>query len=155
MIILLIVGAVAFAAWWYWKQLNAEPQPTAVVRPVRKAPVPVPATTSVVAGAPAGPRAGEAPATTHTIAPSSVAPVSAVNKFTIQIELVCQDASLRKAKSIGGDNIWSTPVTYRGQQCYRVFWGRYPTRATAEAAVGEVPAGLRGSKPVAVTIPTP
>jgi uncharacterized protein DUF4388 len=168
MIVLLIVGAAAFAAWWYWKQLNAEPMPTAVVRPVRKAPViatpppppPAPApppapspqpvlaqpapspTPSVVAGAPAGKRAGGAPATTQ-----------AANKFTIQIELVCQDASLRKATSIGGDKVWSSPVTYRGQQCYRVFWGRYPTRAAAEAAVGDVPGGLRSSKPVAVPIP--
>jgi septal ring-binding cell division protein DamX len=177
MIVLLIIGAASFAAWWYWKQLNAEPVPIEVVRPMKPpvnvtpipppapvpgpAPVPAPApqpvlaqpapaptpTPSVVAGAPAGTRAGGAPATTLA--------TQAANKFTLQVELVCQDASLRKATAMGGDKVWSSPITYRGQQCYRVFWGRYPTRAAAEAAVGEIPAGLRGSKPVAVTIPTP
>src|SRR5439155_13996953 len=63
-IVLLIIGGAAFGAWWYWKQLNAEPLPTEVVRPVRKppvnvtpipppapvpAPVPVPAPQPVIA----------------------------------------------------------------------------------------------------------
>jgi len=162
MIVLLIIGAVAFGAWWYWKQLNAEPQPTEVVRPVRKPPVvatptpppaPAPVPTPVPAPAPqpvlAQPVAAPAPVPVPTRAPATAA------KFTLQVELVCQDASLRKATAVGGDKVWSSPITYRGQQCYRVFWGRYPTRAAAEAAVGEIPAELRGSKPVAVPIPTP
>ncbi|MDQ6801359.1 MAG: hypothetical protein M3041_11020 [Acidobacteriota bacterium] len=159
MIVLLIIGAAAFAAWWYWKQLNAEPLPTAVLRPVRKAPViatppapmPVPVPAPLPARAPqpvvAQPAPAPAPATPHS--------TQAANKFTIQVELVCQEASLRKATAIGGDKVWSAPISYRGQKCYRVFWGRYPTRAAAEAAAGDVPAGLRSSKPVAVTIPTP
>jgi hypothetical protein len=164
MIVLLIIGAAAFAAWWYWKQLNAEPMPTAVVRPVRKAPViatppPAPAPVPVSAPAPvpvSAPAPVPVPAQQPVIARPAPVPIPVPitsAKFTVQIELVCQDASLRKATSIGGDKVWSSPVTYRGQQCYRVFWGRYPTRAAAEAAVGEVPAGLRSSKPVAVPIP--
>ncbi len=162
MIVLLIVGAAAFAAWWYWKQLNAEPQPTAVARPVKKAPViatptpppaPAPVPEPVTAPAPqpvlAKPVAVPVPVPVPTPAPATS------GKFTLQVELVCQEASLRKATAMGGDKVWSSPIAYRGQQCYRVFWGRYPTRAAAEASVGEVPAALRASKPVAVTIPTP
>ena len=166
MIVLLIIGAAAFGAWWYWKQLNAEPQPTEVVRPVRKAPViaaptptpppaPVPVPAPLPAPAPQPVLAQPVTAPAPTPAPTPAPAPATTAKFTLQVELVCQDASLRKATSMGGDKVWSLPITYRGQQCYRVFWGRYPTRAAAEAAVGEIPAGLRGSKPVAVTIPTP
>jgi septal ring-binding cell division protein DamX len=54
---------------------------------------------------------------------------------------------------MGGNKVWSAPITYRGQQCYRVFWGRYATREAAEGAIGQIPAALRGSKPVVVSIP--
>ena len=175
MIVLLLIGAAAFATWWYWKQLNAEPQPIEVSRPVKKAtapaPPPVPSPESQVPSPQTSPQspvpsqpvassAAPAPATAPVPVPVP-APAGRLGtgdsglKFTLQIELVCQDASLRKATSIGGDKVWSSPITYRGQQCYRVFWGRYPTRAAAEGSVGEIPAGLKGSKPVAVPIPTP
>ena len=77
----------------------------------------------------------------------------AANKFTIQIELVCQQSSLQKAMNMGGASVWSAPISYRGQQCHRVFFGRYATRAEAEAATSQVPSMLRASKPVVVAIP--
>ena len=74
-------------------------------------------------------------------------------KFTLQFELVCQSVSLAKAIEAGGDNVWFVPITYRGQQCYRVFWGHYDTRDAAEAEASRIPASLHGGKPVVVTVP--
>ncbi|HYS53673.1 MAG TPA: DUF4388 domain-containing protein [Thermoanaerobaculia bacterium] len=165
LVVLLIAGAVAFSVWYYMKRLNAEPQPTAVARPVKKpivvappppAPVPIsaPAPQPVAAPEPPTPQI-PLPAARGEGGPAKAGPGEGPAKFTLQIELVCQKSSLNKAAAIGGDKIWSAPITYRGQQCYRVFWGRYPTKGDAENATSQVPASLRSSKPVAVTIPTP
>ncbi len=75
--------------------------------------------------------------------------------FTVQFELVCQASSLAKAVEAGGENVWFTPISYRGQSCYRVFWGHYDTREAADAAAGRIPAALRSSKPVVVAVPKP
>src|SRR6185369_5953383 len=48
--------------------------------------------------------------------------------YTVQFELVCQESSLGKAIEAGGQKVWFVPITYRGQACYRVFFGRYKTR---------------------------
>ena len=153
-IVLLILAAAAFGGWYWWKGQAPEQKKPVVVKP------PVTQTTEVNTGAPAavipppqpsvgaGPPAGTVPA-------REPAPTQSSAKFTIQIELVCQESSLKKAMDIGGANVWSVPINYRGQQCHRVFWGHYGDRAEAEAATTQVPAGLRGSKPVVVTIPQP
>jgi cytoskeletal protein RodZ len=73
--------------------------------------------------------------------------------YTVQFELVCQTASLAKAVSAGGANVWFLPTDYRGQSCYRVFWGRYDSRDAAIAALGKIPSSLRGSSPVVINIP--
>jgi septal ring-binding cell division protein DamX len=53
----------------------------------------------------------------------------------------------------GGQKIWFIPTMYRGQSCYRVFWGRYPTREAAALAAGSIPQALRGAAPAVVRIP--
>src|SRR5262249_36747824 len=139
LVFLLIAGAVAFGVWYYAKQLKAEPQPTAVARPVKKAdlaPPPTPAPASVPT--PVAPVPVPVPVAVPVPPPApspSPAPVVDSAKFTLQIELVCQEASLQKAREIGGDKVWSAPIAYRGQQCHRVFWGRYATKGEAESAV--------------------
>ncbi len=70
--------------------------------------------------------------------------------FTLQFELVCQSPSLQKAIEAGGSNVWFVQSTYQGKSCYRVFWGRYTSLASANAAAGTLPAALRGSKPVVI-----
>jgi hypothetical protein len=72
--------------------------------------------------------------------------------YTVQFELVCETASVTKALRDGGDKIWFAPITYRGRDCYRVFWGRYDTKGAAEAAAKSVPKSLGGSG-VVVKIP--
>ncbi|MFA6955860.1 MAG: DUF4388 domain-containing protein [Thermoanaerobaculia bacterium] len=71
--------------------------------------------------------------------------------FTVQFELVCRDASVEKAISVGGSKIWFLPTSYRGEQCYRVFWGRYTNRADAERGINEIPSSLRGGKPSVIS----
>lgn len=74
-------------------------------------------------------------------------------KYTAQVELVCETASVTRALQSGGSNVWFVPTTFRGRSCYRIFWGRFDSHEAALAAVGSIPAGLRGSVPVVVKVP--
>ena len=73
--------------------------------------------------------------------------------YTVQFELVCQSGSLAKAIDEGGSKVWFVPITYRGQSCYRVFWGRFNSRESAALAVGGIPRALRGPAPSVVRVP--
>jgi hypothetical protein len=63
-------------------------------------------------------------------------------RFAIQLELACEVPSLSEA--FGHDrpagNMWVVPTPYRGKTCFRVLWGRYPTREAADGALGSAPA---------------
>ena len=72
--------------------------------------------------------------------------------YTVQFELVCETASVTKALR-GGGEVWFVPITYRGRDCYRVFWGRYETRDAALAATKSIPKALAAGAPVVVKIP--
>ncbi len=71
--------------------------------------------------------------------------------FTVQFALVCRDASIEGTVRTGGSKVWYVPITYRGESCYRVFWGRYVTQEQAERGAAEIPASLRGGKPSVVS----
>ncbi|HEX7190766.1 MAG TPA: DUF4388 domain-containing protein [Thermoanaerobaculia bacterium] len=78
----------------------------------------------------------------------------ATGSYTVQFELVCQTSSLTKAVQAGGSNVWFVPFSYKGQGCYRVFWGHYATKAEAQKGLAEIPATLRSeSKPAVVSVP--
>ena len=163
MIVVLILVAASYGGWYYWKDLKSKGQlPSFVQAKAQPKPVvqPRPAVLHTAAPTPAPqppplpvPTRVQLPAPTPAPAPVAPQPAAGNDQFTIQVELVCQQASLNKATEIGGSKVWSSPIAYRGQACHRVFWGRYPTRDAAEAAVAQVPSGLRGSKPVVVSIP--
>ena len=70
--------------------------------------------------------------------------------YTIQFEIVCETASVTLALNEGGTPVWFIPIQYRERPCYRVFWGRYETEEAAAAATAEIPASLRGGRPVVV-----
>src|SRR5438132_1016141 len=159
LIVVLILAAAGFGGWYWWTQMRNGGQAPSPV-PIAKHPV-IKTMPSVAASVPPAPEPAKTPAPTPVRAPVPVAPVpvpaapAPADHFTVQIELVCQEASLKKAVDIGGANVWSIPITYHGQQCHRVFWGRYATRESAENDTSTIPAGLRSSKPAVVTIPQP
>ncbi|HYM60565.1 MAG TPA: DUF4388 domain-containing protein [Thermoanaerobaculia bacterium] len=73
--------------------------------------------------------------------------------FTIQFEVACETSSVDRAVKEGGTSIWFVPVEYHNRACYRVFWGKYPTREEAVKAIGQIPKDLRGGTPVVMAIP--
>jgi septal ring-binding cell division protein DamX len=78
---------------------------------------------------------------------------TAPGNYTVQFELVCQPGSITKALEQGGKSVWFVSLSYRGESCYRVFWGHYDTQAAASAAVSTIPKALRGAAPVVVRVP--
>jgi len=73
--------------------------------------------------------------------------------FTVQIQILCDPSNLGKAINAGGQNLWFVPQAIGGRSCYRVFWGRYGTRAEAQAALGQVPASLRDRNSAVKPVP--
>ncbi|MGH9369249.1 MAG: hypothetical protein ACRD3M_16430, partial [Thermoanaerobaculia bacterium] len=62
------------------------------------------------------------------------------NRFAIQLELVCEIASLEEAWRYNrGRAMWLLPAVHGGRDCFRVFWGRYPTLEAARRAKAGIP----------------
>ena len=63
------------------------------------------------------------------------------NRYAIQVELACEEPTLRKAFDAdpSGRRIWLAPYSFRGRSCYRVLWGRYRDLASARAAKSGLP----------------
>jgi septal ring-binding cell division protein DamX len=163
-VVLLIIVAAGFGGWYWWST-RSKPVVAQTITPARPIPKPhvePPKVAAEVGGSAtpvepqpkaAQPAPAPAPAPAPPPQPQPQPRPASAAKFTIQVELVCQQLSLQKAIEIGGASVWSAPISYRGQQCHRVFYGRYATRTEAEAATSQVPAALRASKPVVVAIP--
>lgn len=70
--------------------------------------------------------------------------VSGRSGYALQLEIVCEEASVREGLSrAGGDSYFLLPYTHRGRSCYRVLWGVYPSQSAAAAAAGSVPEFFR------------
>ncbi|MEO8348928.1 MAG: DUF4388 domain-containing protein [Acidobacteriota bacterium] len=62
------------------------------------------------------------------------------NRFSIQLELVCELPSLEEAWVYDRQgSMWLLTASHQGRTCFRVFWGRYRTLEEARAALGSVP----------------
>jgi hypothetical protein len=60
--------------------------------------------------------------------------------YTIQLELVCELASLAEAWRFDRRaEMWLAPADHGGRPCFRVFWGRYPDLDSARRAKSSVP----------------
>ena len=60
--------------------------------------------------------------------------------YTIQLELVCELPSLEEAwRYDRGGAMWLLVADHRGRECFKVFWGGYPTLEEARAAKASVP----------------
>ncbi len=77
-------------------------------------------------------------------------------RFTVQLELVCEVPSLTQAWShdrpVG--SMWVTTTSFKGRTCFKLYWGRYPTREEAERALASAPAFFSTSRnhPMVVAI---
>jgi hypothetical protein len=71
-------------------------------------------------------------------------------RFSYQLLTACAPDTIAKAvQAVGADDMFILPVSFQGRSCYRLCWGLYDTRPTAEAARGSVPAYFRqgGTQP--------
>lgn len=134
---------------------TAAPVPTATV-----APAPPPATVTETAALPVvtpkAPASTPAAATAARERYDAMAREYAANpsgNFTVQIQILCDPSNLGKAISAGGQNVWFVPQTIGGRSCYRVFWGRFETRAQAQAGLGQVPAALKDPNSAVKAVP--
>jgi len=73
--------------------------------------------------------------------------------FTVQIQILCDPANLEKLVRDGGANIWFVPQTIGDRSCYRVFWGRYTTRAEAQTGLASVPRSIRDASAAVKGVP--
>lgn len=132
----------------------ASAKPTPVAAPTTRAPEPK-APTPAPAPQPASVKPASAPVTPspskYTAQAQQYAKEAATVPFTVQFALVCRDASIENNVRLGGSKIWYVPISYRGETCYKVYWGRYSTREQAERGVGEIPSALRSGKPSVVS----
>jgi hypothetical protein len=74
-------------------------------------------------------------------------------KYTVQVQILCDPSNLDKAMRAGGGKVWFLPQTLGTRACYRVFYGRFDSRADAQRALAEVPAGLRDPNAAVRSIP--
>lgn len=72
--------------------------------------------------------------------------------FTVQFAIVCDPSNVGKALRSSSD-VWFAPIRLKERACFRMFWGRYGTRAEGEAAMTRLPRELRESRPAVVGIP--
>jgi septal ring-binding cell division protein DamX len=75
---------------------------------------------------------------------------AAPDSYSIQVLAACSPDTIRKAaQNVTEDEIFILHVTLNGRACYRVGWGVYDSRASAEAGANDLPAYFRqpGIKP--------
>ena len=73
--------------------------------------------------------------------------------YAIQFELVCQTSSIQRALDKGEQDVWFVPTKFRSNDCFRLLWGRYPTREAALSGLARLPPSLReGSTPAVVKV---
>ena len=64
------------------------------------------------------------------------------SRYTIQLEIACQHRTVDEAFELlsgSASELAIVPLNYRGQACYRVLYGVYPSQAQADAARGKLP----------------
>lgn len=77
---------------------------------------------------------------------------SASTRFAVQLAAVCEVSSLETSLSRGGASVWFVPAQIGNRSCFRVLWGRYPDRASANRGLSELPQFFRSGRPVVVEV---
>jgi hypothetical protein len=62
-------------------------------------------------------------------------------RFAVQLELACEVSSLVEAwrHDRPAGTMWVVTTSFQGRTCFRVLWGRYPSREAARRALGSAP----------------
>ena len=74
-------------------------------------------------------------------------------QWTLRLEIACMGETLKRAVEIfpdGKPDLFIVPMTLRdGRTCYQVFYGKFPSSASAEKQAGSLPKALRegGNRP--------
>ena len=132
---------------------TAAPTTAATTSPTARRATPAPASPRAEKASPAvktspppsravGPAAAEPPTTWQARAARDRRRLEGDRRtqYSIQLELVCEPASLEEAwRHDRNQAMWLLTVTHGGRDCYRVFWGRYPTLESAKKAKAGIP----------------
>src|SRR5204862_1202611 len=111
-------------------------------------------TAGPLAGAPADAARSEIAAGHYREAAESFRKAAGAGRgYALQLEIACQDSSIREGAGHAGSGgeYFVLPFTLKGRQCYRVLWGVYPDAAAARRAEASVPAFFRsqsGGRPL-------
>lgn len=118
-----------------------EPTAAPPSRARKATPAPVAGAPSAIPVVPAPPAAGSREAWTRRAERDrSRLETDRRTHYAIQLELVCEVASLNEAwRHDRGQAMWLLPVSHEGRNCFRVFWGRYPTLEAAKKGKAAVP----------------
>ncbi|MFY9551626.1 MAG: hypothetical protein WAU32_10785, partial [Thermoanaerobaculia bacterium] len=77
-------------------------------------------------------------------------------RFAVQLELACEIGSLVDAwkRDRPAGSMWLLTTDYQGRTCFRVLWGRYPTREAAQRALARTPGffSTRRNRPAVVAV---
>jgi hypothetical protein len=132
---------------------TSAPPPTTSVASTR--PVPAPTTTTPSAAGRNGRallRSGDLTAAARAFENELQ---GAGNRFTIAVGLYCNQANVARLLSGFNDSnqLYLLPATVSGQNCYRVVWGLFDSRESAQQGIRTVPAGIRAGdvSPVALS----
>jgi len=65
--------------------------------------------------------------------------------YTLQLEIICQEQSIREGWSAakGAKEYMVVPFSFKGRACYRALWGVYPSVAAARRGAASVPSFFR------------
>ncbi|MET0619571.1 MAG: hypothetical protein ABW056_04795, partial [Thermoanaerobaculia bacterium] len=76
-------------------------------------------------------------------------------RFAVQLELACEIPSLTEAFAHDqpAGTMWVVKTSYRGRTCFRVLWGRYPDRESAERALSDAPSFFSTSRNHPMVVP--
>jgi septal ring-binding cell division protein DamX len=76
------------------------------------------------------------------------------DRFTLALGLYCneENASRLVDSASGSDEIYVLPTSVQGRSCYRVIWGLYDSRESAERNISSLPNGVRGGDVAAVAV---
>ncbi|HEY4230038.1 MAG TPA: hypothetical protein VGO79_07685, partial [Thermoanaerobaculia bacterium] len=131
------------------------PAPKAPPTVAAKAPMVVPRATArpMATAAPAKTASAQTPASAETAGASrqswldrasrdrQKANADRRNHFTIQLELACETQTLLDAwkHDRPAGTMWLLTSAYEGKTCFRVLWGRYPSKEAARRALSGIP----------------